>query len=165
MDAVACSFVLKKIHKIGKAFQVVDQFGQARYHISQKQFSIGNKVVITDPAGDQVAVLRRMFSPIVPKYRVCIAGVEPFSVRRKLSLAPVYQVSGYGWTILASASRYRCYADEQSQKALFDLQQVTGSWMDRFCIDVYEREFSLHGICIAVAIDMAIDDIRKTGKH
>ena len=164
MHSDAYEFLIKKRRAIGYQYDVSDGSGQILYQLQRKQLSFGNLSLVTDEAGNEVAKIRRMFSMIVPKYQIAICGQAPFSVRRKFSLSPSYLISGYPWTVMGASSRYRCYTDDTKPQLVFDFLRQVHSWTEETQVNIYHRDHILHGICIAVAINAAIDDIRRTGK-
>ena len=157
----AVGFVLRKVRKMGREHQVLDEYGRVCYHVKQQLFSFGKKIRVFDVEGREVALVRGDFSLIVPKYRVCIDGEEPFMVKRKFSLAADYVISGRPWAVYGSVNQYRCFDADRDDYIVFELQSATNSWTDRFYIDVFDVEHSLSAICVAIAIHAAVDDIRK----
>ena len=76
--------IREKFFSIGDDFDVLDEHGTKLLHVDGKVLSIRNKVVIEDPAGNEVASVHRHLVALRPTYEITIGGEKAAEVRKKL---------------------------------------------------------------------------------
>ena len=76
--------IREKFFSIGDDFDVLDEHGTKLLHVDGKVLSIRNKVVIEDPAGNEVASVHRHLVALRPTYEISIGGEKAAEVRKKL---------------------------------------------------------------------------------
>jgi len=76
--------IREKFFSIGDDFDVLDEHGTKLLHVDGKVFSVRNKVVIEDPAGNEVASVHRHLVAMRPTYEITIGGEKAAEVRKKL---------------------------------------------------------------------------------
>jgi hypothetical protein len=63
-------YIIKaKLLSIGDDFDITDDSGRVAYHVDGKAFSMRNKLVIEDPAGQEVATIERHLVALRPDVR------------------------------------------------------------------------------------------------
>ncbi|WP_229068442.1 LURP-one-related/scramblase family protein [Actinoplanes sp. DH11] len=78
-------FVIReRFFSIGDDFDVLDEHGTKVYHVDGKVFSVRGKVVIEDPAGNEVASVHRQLVALRPTYEIQVGGEKAAEVRKKL---------------------------------------------------------------------------------
>jgi uncharacterized protein YxjI len=78
-------FVIReKFFSIGDDFDVLDENGVKVFRVDGKVLSVRNKVVIEDPAGNEVATVHRHLVALRPTYEIRIGGEKAAEVRKKL---------------------------------------------------------------------------------
>ena len=78
-------FVIReKFFSIGDDFDVLDENGVKVYRVDGKVLSVRNKVVIEDPAGNEVATVHRHLVALRPTYEIRIGGEKAAEIRKKL---------------------------------------------------------------------------------
>ncbi len=78
-------YVIKEqFFSIGDDFDVLDEHGAKVFHVDGKVLSARNKVVIENPAGDEVATVHRHLVSMRPTYEIRIGGEKAAEVRKKL---------------------------------------------------------------------------------
>lgn len=78
-------FVIReRFFSIGDDFDVLDEHGTKLFHVDGKVFSARNRVVIEDPAGNEVASVHRHLVALRPTYEIRIGGEKAAEVRKKL---------------------------------------------------------------------------------
>lgn len=78
-------FVIReKFFSIGDDFDVLDEHGTKVLHVDGKVFSARNRVVIEDPAGNEVASVHRHLVSLRPTYEIRIGGEKAAEVKKKL---------------------------------------------------------------------------------
>lgn len=76
--------IREKFFSIGDDFDVLDGDGNKVYHVDGKVFSVRNRVVIEDPAGQEVASVHRHLVALRPTYEIRIGGEKAAEVKKKL---------------------------------------------------------------------------------
>jgi len=76
--------IREKFFSIGDDFDVLDEHGAKLLHVDGKVLSVRNKVVIEDPAGNEVASVHRHLVALRPTYEITIGGEKAAEVRKKL---------------------------------------------------------------------------------
>ncbi|WP_250030260.1 LURP-one-related/scramblase family protein [Paractinoplanes maris] len=76
--------IRERFFSIGDDFDVLDEHGTKLFHVDGKVLSVRNKVVIEDPAGQEVATLHRHLVAMRPTYEIRIGGEKAAEVRKKL---------------------------------------------------------------------------------
>src|SRR5262245_53865897 len=75
-------FVIReKFFSIGDDFDVLDENGVKVYRVDGKVLSVRNKVVIEDPAGNELATVHRHLVALRPTYEIRIGGEKAAEVR------------------------------------------------------------------------------------
>jgi uncharacterized protein YxjI len=78
-------YVIKeRFFSIGDDFDVLDEHGTKVFHVDGKVLSVRNKVVIEDPAGNEVASVHRHLVAMRATYEIRIGGEKAAEVRKKL---------------------------------------------------------------------------------
>ena len=76
--------IREKFFSFGDDFDVLDENGQKVYRVDGKVLSVRNKVVIEDPAGNELATVHRHLVAMRPTYEIRIGGEKAAEVRKKL---------------------------------------------------------------------------------
>lgn len=76
--------IRERFFSIGDDFDVLDEHGNKVFHVDGKVLSVRNRVVIEDPAGQEVATLHRHLVSLRPTYEIRIGGEKAAEVRKKL---------------------------------------------------------------------------------
>ncbi|GLY93077.1 LURP-one-related family protein [Actinoplanes sp. NBRC 103695] len=78
-------FVIReKFFSIGDDFDVLDENGVKVFRVDGKVLSVRDKVVIEDPAGNELATVHRHLVAMRPTYEIRIGGEKAAEVRKKL---------------------------------------------------------------------------------
>jgi uncharacterized protein YxjI len=76
--------IRERFFSIGDDFDVLDEHGTKLLHVDGKVLSVRNKVVIEDPAGQEVASVHRHLVALRATYEIRIGGEKAAEVRKKL---------------------------------------------------------------------------------
>ena len=76
--------IRERFFSIGDDFDVLDEHGTKVFHVDGKVLSVRNKVVIEDPAGNEVASVHRHLVAMRPTFEITIGGEKAAEVRKKL---------------------------------------------------------------------------------
>jgi uncharacterized protein YxjI len=76
--------IRERLFAFGDDFDVLDEHGTKIYHVDGKVLSVRNRVVIEDPAGQEVASVHRQMVALRPTYEIRIGGEKAAEVRKNL---------------------------------------------------------------------------------
>jgi uncharacterized protein YxjI len=76
--------IRERFFSIGDDFDVLDEHGTKLLHIDGKVFSLRNRLVIENPAGDEVASVHRHLVALRPTYEIRIGGEKAAEIRKHL---------------------------------------------------------------------------------
>jgi uncharacterized protein YxjI len=76
--------IRERFFSIGDDFDVLDERGTKLFHVDGKVFSVRNKVVIEDLAGNELATIQRHLIALHRTYEIQIGGEKAAEVRKKL---------------------------------------------------------------------------------
>lgn len=75
--------IREKFLHLGEDSDITDEQGRIAFHVDGKVLSLHNTLVIQDPAGREVARVKRQLISLVPTYHITRAGQEIGEVRKK----------------------------------------------------------------------------------
>jgi uncharacterized protein YxjI len=76
--------IRERFLSIGDDFDVLDEHGTKLLHVDGKVFTLRNRVVIEDPAGNEVASVHRHLVALRPTYEIRIGGEKAAEIRKHL---------------------------------------------------------------------------------
>lgn len=145
---------------------------QENRNLARPQYSIGNengkivfraksrflnylikKIDITDENGTKAACITQALLSITPKLKVSIEGGNSLVLSRKLSIRPVYQISGSPFEITGDINRSFIINKGGKQAACINAQGDT--MRSKYILETSESDDILEYICIVLAMDAA----------
>jgi uncharacterized protein YxjI len=136
---------------------VKDETGADRYFIEGKVFSIGKKLWIMTPEGEQLAFVRQKVPTLMPKFIVEIGGREVATIAKKFTfLKPKYEIDGLGWTVQGDfmGHDYTVFAGE---RPIITIHKKWIAWGDSFEADIAPGTDEVLALSVVVAIDAVMD--------
>jgi uncharacterized protein YxjI len=76
--------IRERFFRLGEDSDVTDEQGRPVLHVDGKVLSLHDRLVIRDPAGNEVAQVHRKLVALRPTYRVTVGGEQVAEVRRHL---------------------------------------------------------------------------------
>jgi len=76
--------IRERFFHLGEDFDITDEEGRPVLHVDGKVFSLRDRLVLRDPAGREVAEVRRKLVALRPTYQVSAGGQEIAEVRRHM---------------------------------------------------------------------------------
>ena len=136
---------------------VKDETGADRYFIEGKVLSIGKKLWIMTPEGEQLAFVRQKVPTLMPKFIVEIGGSEVAMIAKKFTfLKPKYEIDGLGWTVQGDFMGHD-YTVFSSERPIITIHKKWMSWGDSFELDVAQGTDEVLALSVVVAIDAVMD--------
>jgi len=164
MDDYASVLTLRKIRSVRREFHVLNDSGNVLYFVRQKKFSYGRTLLVFDPEGNQVGVIRQCFALILPKYQIRIGQNEAYIIRRKFSLTIGYTISELPWVFEGNFTGSHICVSDAGNHPLFVMSRISHSLTDKYHITLYDAKQLLLSICITFALDSVEQDLHRTAK-
>lgn len=136
---------------------VKDETGADRYFIEGKVLSIGKKLWIMTPEGEQLAFVRQKVPTLLPRFIVEIGEQEVAQIVKKFTFfKPKYEIEGLGWTVQGDfmSHDYTVYA---SERPIITIHKKWMSWGDSFELDVAQGTDEVLALSVVLAIDAVMD--------
>ena len=136
---------------------VKDETGADRYFIEGKVLSIGKKLWIMTPEGEQLAFIRQKVPTLMPKFIVEIGGSEVATIAKKFTfLKPKYEIDGLGWTVQGNFTGHD-YTVSEGERPIITIHKKWMSWGDSFEADIAPGTNEVLALAVVVAIDAVMD--------
>ena len=136
---------------------VKDETGADRYFIEGKVLSIGKKLWIMTPDGEQLAFVRQKVPALLPRFLVEIGGNEVAQIVKKFTfLKPKYEIEGLGWTVEGDFLGHD-YTVLSADRPIITIHKKWMSWGDSFELDVEQGTDEVLALAVVVAIDAVMD--------
>ena len=136
---------------------VKDETGADRYFIEGKALSIGKKLWIMTPQGEQLAYIRQKVPTLMPRFIVEIGGNEVAQIVKKFTfLKPKYEIEGLGWTVQGDFMAHD-YTVFEGEREVVRIHKQWMSWGDSFEVDIASGTDELLALSVVLAIDAVMD--------
>jgi uncharacterized protein YxjI len=76
--------IRERFFRLGEDSDITDEEGRPVLHVDGKVFSLKDRLVIRDPAGNEVAQVQRKLVALRPTYQVLVGGQEVAEVRKRM---------------------------------------------------------------------------------
>jgi uncharacterized protein YxjI len=76
--------IRERMFRLGEDSDITDESGRPVFHVDGKAFSLHDRLVIEDPAGREVAQVRRKLTSLRPSYEISKDGEDVAEVRKKM---------------------------------------------------------------------------------
>jgi uncharacterized protein YxjI len=153
--------IRERLFRLGEDSDITDQAGQPVLHVDGKILSLGDRLILRDPAGREVGQVRRKLAALRPTFEIAIGGKNVAEVRRHL-LAPF----GERFTIeVHGAGDMQINGDLLSHEFTIDRDGQTVATISRrwltvtasYAVDVAPGEDDVLILASVLALDLAID--------
>ena len=148
----------EKLIALGEDFMIQDENGRDVYFVDGKAFSIGDKLVFKDMAGNELARIEQRLLAWGPTYEIYRDGRHVATVKKSLFtlLRCKFTVDVPGPNDLEAQGDFldHEYAFERSGRAVASVSKRWFSWTDTYGVDVLDGEDDILILASAVVIDM-----------
>ncbi|HLL69161.1 MAG TPA: LURP-one-related family protein [Micromonosporaceae bacterium] len=76
--------IRERMFSIGQDSEITDESGRPVLHVDGKALSLRDRLVLRDPAGEEVAQVQRKLVALRPTYQISVGGEEVAQVRKHL---------------------------------------------------------------------------------
>jgi uncharacterized protein YxjI len=157
--------IRERFFRVGEDSDITDEQGRPVFHVDGKVLTLHDRLVIRDPAGREMAQVRRKLVALRPTYEVSVGGQEVAEVRKR-----VFTPFGDRFTIDVPGPD-----DLEMSGDLFDheftirrgnqtVATVSKRWFsmrDTYAVDVAAGQDDLLILASVLALDLAEDRERE----
>ncbi len=158
-------FIKQKVFKITDHYPVLDESGNAVYHVDQDFQLLGLSVVISDQEGNPVCKVDRKILSFLPVFYLSFHTGEEIVMksrftflRQKIDIEP-YELGIY---IEGNIIDHK-FAVYKGGRIIGRIDRELLVWGDTYHLEIIEEEYELLFVGMVVAIDHIIDARQSSG--
>src|SRR5215467_1634578 len=155
----------ERMFHLGEDSDITDQAGQAVLHVDGKVLSLHNRLVLRDPAGNEVGEVSRKLVSLRPTYQIAIGGQDVAEVRQRMFKVfgerfAIDVVGGDEMTIDGDLFSHEFTIDRDGQT----VATISKRWIsmtDSYVVDVASGQNDVLILASVLALDLAMDAERN----
>ena len=156
--------IREKMFRLTEDSDITDESGQLVLHVDGKIMSLHNRLILSDPAGREVAQVSRRLVAFRPTYEITIDGQQAAEVRKHL-FTPFREqftitVPGGRDMELAGDLLSHEFSIERDGQAVATISKRWLSLTDSYAVDVATGENDVLVLSSVLALDLAMDQQR-----
>jgi len=142
-----------------KAFSWIDRFrvwdgdGHDRYYVEGEFFSFGKRLHITNPDGQEVALVHQKIFSFLPRFFVWADGVQVAEIVKEFTfLHQRYTIDGLGWEVEGDFFAHD-YTIFQKGLEIVTIHREWLTWGDCYILDIADSQDTVTALAVVLAID------------
>lgn len=156
--------IREKMFRLTEDSDITDESGQLVLHVDGKIMSLHNRLILSDPAGREIAQVSRRLVAFRPTYEITIDGQQAAEVRKHL-FTPFREqftitVPGGRDMELAGDLLSHEFSIERDGQAVATISKRWLSLTDSYAVDVATGENDVLVLSSVLALDLAMDQQR-----
>ena len=157
--------IRERFFRLGEDSDITDDQGQPVFHVDGKVLTLHDRLVIRDPAGQEVAQVHRKLVSLRPTYEVSVGGREVAEIRKHL-FTPfgdrfTIDVPGPDDLELAGNLLDHEFTIRRGDQTVATVSKRWFSMRDTYAVDVAPGEDALLILASVLALDLAEDRERE----
>ena len=157
--------IRERFFRLGEDSDITDDQGQPVFHVDGKVLTLHDRLVIRDPAGQEVAQVHRKLVSLRPTYEVSVGGREVAEIRKHL-FTPfgdrfTIDVPGPDDLELAGNLLDHEFTIRRGDQTVATVSKRWFSMRDTYAVDVASGEDALLILASVLALDLAEDRERE----
>jgi len=157
--------IRERFFRLGEDSDITDDQGQPVFHVDGKVLTLHDRLVIRDPAGQEVAQVHRKLVSLRPTYEVSVGGREVAEIRKHL-FTPfgdrfTIDVPGPDDLELAGNLLDHEFTIRRGDQTVATVSKRWFSMRDTYAVDVATGEDALLILASVLALDLAEDRERE----
>ena len=154
--------IKQRVFSWGDTYDVYDEWGNARYYVKGKVFSLGHQIYVYEKkTGKEVGSIHQHLLAFTPGFDIVINGQKMGVVKRRFTLfVPKYDVDFRGWTCEGDLFGWD-YRVMQGSAEVMSISKQWLSWGDTYVMEFDNPVNELPGLLLVLAIDAANCDNNK----
>ena len=150
-------YMKQKVFSWKDKFTITDSVGEDKYYVEGKAISMGKKLRIFDTQGNELAFVNQKVFSFMPKFAVEIDGEQVALIRKKFSfLKPKYEIDGLGWEIQGDFLGHD-YVITENENPIVSIHKKWMTWGDTFELDNSDEKHEVLAVAVVLAIDAVMD--------
>ena len=148
-------YIKQAVFTIGDEFSIYDAAGNVIFTALSELFTIGKKLRLFHPNGQQAAYIERELLTFLPRFFVAAEHSAEQTVEKQFSLTPYYTVEPAGWTVEGDffAHDYTIRCGEQT---VAEISKEYLTWGDTYEIDVCGTDENELVLAVVLVIDAVL---------
>ncbi|MCQ2482003.1 MAG: LURP-one-related family protein [Clostridia bacterium] len=153
-------FTSTRILSLNHHIDITDASEKVVYRSISKVISLHDKTDIEDADGNKVAHIERKFLSFHERHYVEMADGKKFELSNELLhiYKDVTNIIGLGWNLNGNVWGLNFEILDENNKIIAVISQKMLSIHDKYCIDIYEPEFTPIVVAILVTLQHMIKD-------
>ncbi|MDR1851572.1 MAG: LURP-one-related family protein [Propionibacteriaceae bacterium] len=153
-------YIRQKVFSWRDKTAITDERGNPVFYAQSEIWSVGRKIHLFDARGQEVAFISQKVLSFLPRYDIWIGGQQVAQIVREFSLfKPRYRVDGIPWHIDGDFWAHE-YSMNDGQRQIMALSKHWFTWGDSYEMIVPNPQEVLLSLCVALALDAALDSVR-----
>ena len=157
--------IRERFFRFGEDSDIVDESGRVVYKVDGKVLTLRDRLVVRDPAGREVAEVRRRLLAFRPTYEISVAGREVAAVRKHL-FTPfrdrfTIDVPGPDDLEMAGNLLDHEFTIRRGDRVVATVSKRWFSVRDTYGVEIAEGEDALLILASVLALDLAEDRERE----
>ncbi len=148
-------YIKQAVFSVVDEFSIYDSSGNVVFKAVSEFFTIGKKLRLYHPDGQQAAYIERELFTLMPWYTISAEGSAEQTVRKAFSLFPEYTVEPAGWTVSGDLFAHE-YTITHNGETVAGISKEWLSWADTYEIDVCGTAEDALVISVVLVIDAVL---------
>lgn len=149
-------YIRQKVFSWADRFNVMDEYGQDKYHVEGEFFSFGKKLHVYNTSGSESAFIQQKLFSFLPRYFVFVQGIQIAEIVKEFTfLHPKYSIDGLGWEIEGDFWAHD-YEITQNGLVIVTIHKEWMTWGDCYELDIADERDEITALSVVLAIDCAM---------
>ncbi len=145
--------IKQKVFSWTDRFRVWDEGDHDCYYVEGEFFSFGKKLHITDPAGQEVALVQQKVLSFLPRFSVWVNGVQVAEIVKEFTLfRSRYTIDGLGWDVEGDFFAHD-YSISREGHEVAAIHKEWLTWGDCYVLDIADPGDAVTALAVVLAID------------
>ena len=168
-EPVRSLFTSTKVFTLHHRIDITDDREQVVYQAQTKFPSLHDKTDITDAAGNPVAHIEKKILTLHQRHFVTMSDGQSFELSNELFhlIKDITNIEGLGWQLNGNILGLNFELKDSDGSIIAVIGQKMLSIHDKYCIDIYKKEYEETVVAILVALQHMIRDrsAAAAGEH
>lgn len=153
-------FTSAKLITMHKEIDIMDANERVVYKAKSKMISIKDKTDIVRASGEQVAHIERKVMTLHEAHFITMADGQKFEMSNEIMhiIKDVTNIKGLGWQLKGNILGLNFELYDASGKIVAVIGQKMISIHDKYCIDIYQRQYEEIVVAILITLQHMIRD-------
>lgn len=158
--------IKKELFSIQDAYDIFDENNIIKYHIKKEFFSMVRMLRIYDGNGTELAIVKRVFTSLMPKYNIEIDKKVIGSIKKELTFfKPKYSINYKGYTANGDLMNFNFNVLDKSSNIVASIKRIHFKTSSTCEIDIINQSDELDIVLLAVVLeDMRVQNRTRRRK-